>query len=131
MNTIKGIICLAVLLISIGMQGQTINTEQSKVKFEATNMKWMTVEGTFTGMKGEINFSADDPSGGSFNVCVESATVNTENDARDKHLKNEDFFEVETYPEICFRSTSISATSKGYTTTGQLTMHGVTQDVQN
>jgi len=124
-----------IIIITIGMllgtflQAQSINTESSKVKFSASNMKWMTVEGTFTGMNGEVNFNEQDPSSSSFNVCVDAATVNTENEARDKHLRNEDFFEVETYPQICFRSTSVTKTSRGYSTSGTLEMHGVSKDV--
>jgi len=81
------------------------------------------------GMKGDIKFDDADLASSSFNVCVDAATVNTDNNARDKHLRNEDFFHVEKYPDICFASTSISQKGSSFVTNGQLTMHGVTKNV--
>ncbi len=125
----KVLIMVICILPSLLLQAQTLDTQKSKANFEVKNMKWMTVEGHFSGMKGDINFNEADLANSSFNVCVDAATVNTDNNARDKHLRNEDFFHVDKYPTICFTSTSISKTSKGFVTKGSLTMHGVTKGV--
>ncbi len=109
---------------------QNIQNEQSQVSFEISNMGFNTVEGTFKGMKGTIDFRSEDLTNSSFNVCVDAATVNTGNSTRDKHLRNEKHFEVEKYPTICFVSSSITQSNSGYTTKGKLTMHGVTKEVE-
>src|SRR5665811_1433166 len=49
--------------------------------------------------------------------------------ARDAHLKGADFFDVETYPELTFRSTRIEASGDGYKVNGELTIHGETRSV--
>ncbi len=130
MNTIiKGITIAITIFFALGLQAQSINADESKAAFTATNMRWMEVEGSFTGMKGEVNFDESNIAGSSFNVCVDAASVNTENEKRDDHLRNEDFFYVEKYPTICFRSSSISESGGSYVANGQLEMHGVTKDV--
>lgn len=117
----------ALLIICLHSLSQTINTESSKVTFSVSNMKFNTVEGYFTGMKGTLNFNSEELATSSFDVCIDANTVNTGNEKRDTHLKNEDFFEVGTYPEICFTSTSIEKTESGYKALGSLTMHGVSK----
>ena len=112
------------------LSAQSINAEKSVVKFKTTALMVDSVNGTFTGMKGEIQFDVNDLSGSSFNVCIDPSSVNTENQKRDDHLKNEDFFEVSKYLEICFVSTSIKKTKSGFETTGNLSMHGITKEIK-
>lgn len=130
MNPIKkGLAIVISMLFGISMQAQTIDAQKSLAKFSVSNMKFRTVEGTFTGMKGDVIFDEENLLGSSFNVCLDAATVNTKNEKRDGHLRNADFFDVEKYPEICFRSTTISKTAKGFVTQGQLDMHGVAKEI--
>ena len=110
--------------------GQTINTNTSKITFRISNLNLNTVKGTFQGFSGTVNFNPDDLANSKFDVCVDAASVNTENEKRDKHLRTEDFFEVETYPNICFKSTGITKTKEGFNTTGTLQMHGVEKEVE-
>ncbi|ANQ48260.1 YceI family protein [Flammeovirga sp. MY04] len=109
---------------------QVIDSGLSKVDFEISNFRVNTVEGFFNGMTGEIQFDENNLSESKFNVCISSSTVNTDNEKRDTHLKNEDFFEIEKYPEICFVSNEIKKNGDKYITVGQLTMHGVTKEVK-
>ena len=122
--------CFLTLFFSILSYGQTINAESSKVEFSVSNFKINTVKGSFTGMTGEVIFSSDDLSAAKFAVCIDAASVNTGNNKRDDHLKKDDFFGVETYPEICFESTSIIKTDKEYLASGNLMMHGVTKNIE-
>lgn len=112
------------------VNAQSIVTEKSMVNFEIGNMKFKTVEGTFSGMKGEVNFNSADISGSNFEVCIDAASVNTGNKKRDDHLRNEDFFHVDKYPTICFESTSITKNGTGFVAKGNLSMHGVTKQVE-
>lgn len=126
----RSIFLIASLLVSIVANAQIIDTKNSVVTFGISNMKWKTVEGTFSGMNGTIVFNENNLQNSSFNVCINAATINTENKKRDDHLRNEDFFEVEKYPEICFTSSSIEKTTEGFVTKGSLSMHGVTKPVE-
>ncbi|MEM9295098.1 MAG: YceI family protein, partial [Planctomycetota bacterium] len=62
-------------------------------------------------------------------VTVQAASLNTNSEARDKHLKNADFFDVDTHPTITFKSTSAVNDKGGWSVTGDLTLLGVTQEV--
>lgn len=119
------------LLASITtINAQSINTDKSKVKFHITGGGLFKVKGTFTGMQGDFNLSTETLDTSSFDICIDASTINTKNKKRDKHLKNEDFFNIETYPNICFKSTSVNKTDTGYITKGELTLHGVTKTIE-
>lgn len=109
---------------------QTIKTENSFIHFEVSNMAFQTVEGTFKGMKGTVLLDERNPSKSIIEACIDATTVNTGNVKRDNHLRNEDFFDTDRFPTICFKSTSISKSSHGFLVQGKLTMHGVTKDVE-
>lgn len=73
---------------------------------------------------------ADDIEKSSIDVTIDASSVSTGFEALDKHMKSKDFLEVETYPEITFKSTSIKQTGdKTFDVTGDLTLHGVTKPV--
>lgn len=124
---------LALLFIcstSTSRAQQTINKEKSKINFHITGGGIFKVKGTFTGMQGDFHLDTADLQSANFDICVDAATINTKNKKRDTHLRTSDFFDVEKYPKICFESSSITKTSSGYQTTGKLTIHGVTKDVE-
>ncbi len=121
---------IAIIVSPFILSAQNVVTEQSVVSFEISNFGVKTVKGTFTGMTGTVVFNTNEPESASINVCIDPATVNTDNAKRDAHLKNEDFFEVETYPTICYKSSSIAKTKTGYLAKGRFTMHGVTKEVE-
>lgn len=127
----KKVIIGLLLLTSIHstISAQSIDKSNSKVSFEISNFRVNDVEGTFTGMEGKVNFDPSDLNNSSFDVCIDAASVNTGIKKRDNHLRTSDFFYVEKYPNICFKSTSISKKGDQYITTGMLTMHGVTKTV--
>ncbi|TYA53314.1 YceI family protein [Formosa maritima] len=112
------------------IQAQTIDTSKSVIEFKIKGGMVFNVKGTFNGMKGDFNFNKNDLDNSSFDICIDAASVNTDNEKRDTHLKTEDFFHVEKYPNICFKSTSVSIKDKDYVTRGELTMHGVTKTVE-
>jgi len=118
------------LMLCFTSIGQNIISSNSKVTFKIGNMGFKSVKGSFTGLNGDLTFSADNLQASNFDVCIDAATINTENQKRDEHLKNEDFFDVEKYPTICFTSSAIVKTNTGYETTGILKMHGVTKTVK-
>jgi len=127
----KSIIHLSLIfLFSVSGFAQSINSGKSEVTFEIGNLGFNTVEGKFKKMSGDIIFSPSDLSNANFDVCVDASTVDTNSRKRDEHLKNEDFFHVEKYLKICYRSKSVTKQGDKYLTKGELTMHGVTKQVE-
>ncbi len=104
---------------------QKLNSERSIANFKIKNM-FGNVEGTFRGFSGTVNFDPNNLSSSSFDVSINPASVNTESEKRDEHLKNEDFFDVASYTTISFVSESIVKKGDTYQATGKLTMRGAT-----
>jgi len=81
-------------------------------------------------MRGQIHIDESQPAHSWVEAEVDAATVDTQNKQRDAHLRTADFFEVDTYPAITFKSTKVEAVSgQEYRVTGDFTMHGVTKPV--
>ena len=92
----------------------------SKVRFVIKNFG-INTGGTFNGLAGAIIFDPSNLASASFTVSVEAKTVDTDMEGRDNHLRKEEYFDVEKYPKISFRSTKITTTNKE----GYLYMFGV------
>lgn len=105
--------------------------EGSKIHFTIKNFGFKT-NGDFTGLKGTIHFDPAHLALAQFDVAVASGTINTDNGARDKHLKKEDYFDVAKYPTLNFKSTKVTASTIAgrYFVLGNLTIKGVTKPVQ-
>lgn len=112
-------IALLVTIISFG-QTYTPTDAGSKVHFVIKNFG-INTRGSFDGLAGSITFDPANLSTASFNVTVDAKTVDTDIEARDNHLRKAEYFDVEKYPKISFKSTKITATNKD----GYLYMFGV------
>ncbi len=108
---------------------QLVPTASSKATFSISNFGVNTVEGSFSGMRGTVKFTKDIPAKGTIDICLPTASVDTDNEKRDDHLRSADYFDAEHYPEICFKSSGIVQTSNGFLAKGNLQMHGVIQNV--
>ncbi len=82
----------------------------SEVKFVIKNFGIKT-GGTFTGLNGAINFDPANLSNITFDVSVDAKTVDTDVEARDNHLRKEEYLDVEKYPTLNFKSTKVSKTN--------------------
>ena len=99
------------------------------VEFSARHLMVSKVRGKFHGVSGNIHIS-DDPLGSWVEVKIDPASVESGDAKRDEHLRSPDFFDVERYPEITFRSTRVEGdTPGGFRLEGDLTVHGVTKPV--
>jgi polyisoprenoid-binding protein YceI len=112
------------------MQAQTLKpvNEKGAVSFVIKNFG-INTKGTLEGLKGEIQWNKTNPANSSFTVTLDAATVNTGVEARDNHLRKEEYFHVEKYPVITFTSTAVSGTGPGFNMTGNLTLKGITKPV--
>ena len=108
-----------------------IDKVHSSVVFSITHMMISKTTGSFLDYDGQITFSADDLAHSQFNFTVKAASIDTHNEMRDKHLKSADFFEVEKYPSIVFKTKKVVSLGDGkYTLVGDLTMKDVTKEVE-
>lgn len=102
----------------------------SKLSFSITHMGISDVDGLFNKFTASATSSKADFSDAVFELSVEVPSINTQVEMRDNHLKSADFFEVEKYPSMIFKSTAITRISKDkYKLTGNLTLRGITKPV--
>lgn len=125
---------LAVAFITIGSFAQTnwkIDSAHSSLNFDIAHSGISFVNGKFTDYTGEVTTYGEELDEATINFTVQIASINTNVEMRDNHLKSADFFEVETYPTMTFESTKILATGKPdlYLLHGKLTIKDVTKDV--
>ena len=112
---------LAVFCVTVTYgQNYTPTDAGSKVRFVIKNFG-INTGGTFEGLAGSITFDPSDLGSASFNVTIDANTVDTDMEARDNHLRKAEYFDVEKYPKISFKSTKVSTTNKE----GYLYMFGV------
>ena len=107
----------------------TIDHNHSQVNFQVRHMGVSNVRGSMSGVTGTVVWDDKDPTKSSVEATIDAATVSTNNDARDKHLKSPDFFNVEKFPTLTFKSTSITGTAGKLQVIGDLTLAGVTKSV--
>lgn len=108
----------------------TIDRSHSKLGFSITHMMVSDVEGSFKNFESTIVSSKPDFTDAVINLSADVASVNTDDEKRDGHLRNADFFDAEKYPKLIFKSTSVKKVAANkYKVGGQLTMHGVTKPV--
>lgn len=131
MKVLAFIISLFILNSSAIAQKYTPIDADSKVLFVIKNFG-LKVDGQLKGIKGSISFDPNALSNSAFNVSVNANTINTDNNARDKHLRKEDYFNVEKFPLISFVSTKITKSGNvgKYTVIGNLTMKGTTKPIE-
>jgi polyisoprenoid-binding protein YceI len=106
----------------------TIDPVHSEIGFSARHMMVSKVRGKFSNFSGQI-VTADDPLKSSATAEIDLKSITTGNDQRDEHLRSADFFEVETYPTMTYRSTGATFEDGNYVLDGELTLKGVTRRV--
>lgn len=125
---------LIILLSSFGMKSDrtlwNFDTAHTNVDFTVTHMVISEVTGNFKKFSGKVYAKDETFVDADIEFVIDAASIFTNNDKRDAHLRNEDFFEVEKYPEIKFVSTSFKKVKgKDYELFGKLTMHGITKNI--
>ena len=107
-----------------------IDPTHSRIGFVARHAMVTKVRGSFNEFDGSGSFDADDPTRSRLQLTIEAASIDTRNADRDAHLRSNDFFDMETYPEITFTSTKVETVDpEHYRVSGNLTIKGVTKPV--
>lgn len=106
----------------------TVDKNHAKIGFTITHNMTSDVDGNFKSFDATITTSGDDFSGAVFDFSADAASINTDNEHRDKQVRSADFLDVEKYPKLVFKSTSVKKKNGGnYEITGNLTLHGITK----
>lgn len=133
MQTLIRPLLLAILLAGIAAQAHATEWQadaaHTNVGFSVSHL-FTSVQGRFKDFEASIVFDVDHPMRTVVKATVQAASINTDNEKRDKHLRSRDFFDVEKYPTLQFESTEMKEWSgnKGKLA-GNLTIHGVTKPV--
>jgi polyisoprenoid-binding protein YceI len=107
-----------------------IDPVHTQIEFAAKYMMATTVKGQFKKFSGVFNFDEQHHEKSDFEVTIETASLDTGNDYRDGHLKGGDFFDVEHFPTLTYKSKKVERLDdKHYLVTGDLTIRGVSQEL--
>ena len=125
---------VAVLFITLGSFAQTqwkVDPNHSSLNFNISHSGINLVNGKFLDYTGRLTTKGEALTDANFDFTVKVKSINTNVEDRDNHLRSADFFEVEKFPEMTFRSSKILATGKPneYLLYGKLTIKDVTKDV--
>lgn len=131
----KSFIAIASLLVGTAAMAQSStwksDNSHSNVKFTVTHLLVSEVDGVFKVYNGTVVSTNPDFSDAKIDFSVDVASINTDNENRDKHLKSDDFFNAEKFPQMKFVSTSFKKVSdKKYVLEGDLTIRDVTKKVK-
>jgi polyisoprenoid-binding protein YceI len=108
----------------------TIDAAHSRIGFVARHAMVSKVRGGFNDFAGTFKADGDNPTNSSAQLVIQAASIDTRNAERDAHLRSNDFFAMDTYPEIRFESTEVAQVSATeFKVTGDLTLRGITKPV--
>ena len=102
----------------------------SVAEFKVKHMMISNVKGQFTGLSGVLTLDSEDITRSKIEASIDAASINTREAQRDAHLKSPDFFDVEKFPTLSFRSTRVRRNGDELAVEGELTIHGVTHKVE-
>lgn len=108
----------------------TIDPAHSRIGFVARHAMVTKVRGSFNDFTGKGTFDVDDPSRSHLELTIQAKSIDTRNADRDAHLRSNDFFDMDQFPELHFVSTAVEAAGdNAFRVTGDLTIKGVTKPV--
>jgi polyisoprenoid-binding protein YceI len=127
-----GVASLAALVLAHTAHAQDaykIDPVHSSIAFKVKHMMVSDVRGTFDMFEGTINLDPKNVESSTVEVTIDATSISTKNEKRDGHLKSADFFDVEKYPTITFKSKKVTKSGDNWVAVGDLTIHGVTKEV--
>lgn len=127
------LVCSFMLVSAIAdaeMARYEIDPEHTTIGFSAVHMLISNVQGQFMNYSGFIEMDPDAKSVRTIEATIKTASINTNHEKRDTHLRGPDFLDVEKYPTITYKLKSYRNTGDLYNTAlGSLTLHGITKDI--
>lgn len=131
MRRFLAIVAAIAFALPLAAQDFKIDPNHSSANFAVKHLLVSTVRGRFAGgVTGTIHLDPADIGKSSVTAVIPVATINTDNESRDKDLKSARFFEADKFPEIKFQSTKVEKRGDGYVAVGNLTMKDVTKQIE-
>lgn len=133
MKTLKVSFILLFLTVSLSLAqtNWSIDKSHSKVGFSVTHLVITDVEGKFNDFDATIVSNSDGFDGAKIDFSANIASIDTDNEKRDSHLKSDDFFNAESFPKLTFKGKSFKKVDgKNYKLVGDLTIRDVTKEVE-
>lgn len=106
-----------------------IDPSHSTASFSIKHMMIAKVHGGFEKLTGSFNLDSQNPAQSQIEASIETASINTRENQRDIHLKSVDFFDVEKFPTITFKSTELEKKGDRMNVIGELTIKGITKKI--
>ena len=130
-NTIL-VLIFSLIIVSVAFSADkyVFDPVHSTIGFSVRHLVISNVKGEFKEVSGNILFDEKDITKSSVNIMIKTASIDTDEQDRDNHLKGPDFFDVKKYSEITFKSKRIDKIDDAYVAIGDLTIHGVTKEIR-
>jgi polyisoprenoid-binding protein YceI len=107
-----------------------IDPSHSTAEFSVRHLMITNVKGRFGKLQGSVEYDPARPELTKLEATIDASSIDTRDEKRDAHLRSGDFFDVEKFPTLTFKSTEVKKTADGFTAIGELTMHGVTKPIE-
>ncbi len=128
MKLLLTLVALVSVNLLVAQTEWKVDKNHSDIRFTVTHMTISQLDGQFMDFEGKIVSTTDDFNGSEVEFTAKTASINTDNEGRDKHLKSDDFFNAEKYSEIMFKG-KLNKKGKKYMLVGNFTMRDVTKPV--
>lgn len=112
------------------MSSYKLDTTHATVGFSVKHMMVTTVRGRFKEFAGDVEVENGDPTTARGTFTIEAASIDTQNDQRDAHLRSADFFDAEAHPQLTYAITGVRRAGASYKVDGELTVRGVTRPLE-
>ena len=131
MKKIFSLLVSCLLASSAFATDYTVDPDHSTIGFKVRHLGISSVLGKFGKVDGEFSFDPKNVAASKAKATIVASTIDTENEKRDKHLRGEEFFNVDKFPEIKFVSKEIKdINGNEFKVVGDLTIHGVTKQIE-
>jgi len=124
--------CLSAGVVSTAgaeMAKWTLDNDHTSLGFEVVHMVVSKTKGKFTQYTGTVEMDADNQEFKTFEAVIQTASVTTDHQKRDDHLRSADFFDVKTFPTMTYKMKSYTKSGDQYTAIGDFTLLGVTKEL--
>jgi len=129
LKTICLILCAVAISGPVRAADYAIDPSHAFIQFRISHLGYSVLAGRFNDFAGTFVWDRDDPSAAAINVTIKTASIDTNWAERDKHIRGEDFLDVEQFPLATFRSSKFTGDATRGTLDGILTLHGVSKPV--
>ncbi len=106
-----------------------IDPSHSTAEFTVRHLMITNVRGRFGKLEGFVDYDPSKPEATTIEATIDASSIDTRDEKRDAHLRSGDFFEVEKFPTLTFKSKKVTKTDDGFKAVGDLTIRGVSKEV--